>query len=349
MSQLIKNQIIAKAKELGFDLIGFSAPKINKNSIEKMQKYIAEERYGDMEYMKEHFEKRTNPKKLWEDVETIICLGVNYYNNSQDKPDENIGVFSNYAYGGDYHKHVKKMLKRLGLWMMSEFDNCEVKFFTDTAPILEKALAFQSGIGWQAKNSLITSTKIGNHFFLGEVLTNIKIEPDSPLTKNHCGSCEKCKIKCPTNALDNDFKLDVQKCLSYWTIEHKGIIPDGIKEKMGNKIYGCDNCLTVCPWNKFAKITNKEFFKPRCEYLNKPLSYFANLSDNEFRELFAGTAIKRIGLNRFLRNVLIAMGNSKNKEYVKILQNFITHEDEIINDASKWALEKLENDRKITN
>jgi epoxyqueuosine reductase len=343
MSQSVKTQITEKAKELGFDLIGFSAPKINDHSIKMLEEYIADKRYGDMEYMKEHFEKRADPKKLWENLETVICLGVNYYNNPQDKSNPDIGVFSNYAYGGDYHKHVKKMLKRLGMWMMSEFNNCEVKLFTDTAPILEKALAFQSGIGWQAKNSLITSTKIGNHFFLGEIFTNLKIEPDTPLKQNHCGKCELCKIKCPTKALDEDYKLDVQKCISYWTIEHKGIIPDEIKEKIGNRIYGCDDCLTICPWNKFAKITNKDFFKPREQYLNKPLSFFAKLDYDNFIELFKGTAIKRIGLNRFLRNVIIAMGNSKNKEYVEILQIFINHEDEIIKDATKWALEKIKN------
>lgn len=338
MSDLsLKYQISAMAKEQGFDLVSFALPVSKPEWREALEKYD----YGDMEYMKNNIDVRSNPKKIWPEVKSIIVLGLSFYNHCLDKSDPNIGVFSSYSYGLDYHEYIKKMLKNFAQELHNRF-GCEARVYVDTAPLMEKQIAKLSGIGWQSKNSLICSRTLGNCFFLSEILVDMDIEEITMYEHdNCCGSCKKCQISCPTGALDSPYHVEATKCISYLTIEHKGKIPLELREKMGNKIYGCDDCLQSCPWNKFAKITNKEFFKPQ-SFLNQPLEYYLNLNEEEFREVFRKTSIKRIGHKRFLRNVLNAIGNSGNKDFLSEVRKFIDHEDEIVSDSAQWALKRLE-------
>lgn len=333
----LKYQISAMAKEQGFDLVSFALPISKPEWREALEKYD----YGDMEYMKNNIDIRSNPAKIWENVKSIIVLGLSFYNYPLNKSDANTGVFSSYSYGLDYHDYIKKMLKNFAQELQNKF-GCEARVYVDTAPLMEKQIAKLSGIGWQSKNSLICSRNLGNCFFLSEILVDMDIDEITMYEHdNCCGSCQKCQKSCPTGALDSAYHVDATTCISYLTIEHKGKIPLELRKKMGNKIYGCDDCLHSCPWNKFAVVTNKDFFKPQ-SFLNQPLNYYLNLSEEEFRDIFRKTAIKRIGHKRFLRNVLNAIGNSNNIAWLPDVKKFIDHEDEIVRDSALWAMKELE-------
>lgn len=336
MSEPSKFHIAGLAREFGFDLVAFARPQSCPEWLESLKAYPQ----TDMEYLKNNIEIRADPQKIWEPVKTIVVLAVSFYNLPQPKSDPDKGVFSIYAYGLDYHDYIKKMLKKLARRLDKEYQ-CQSRVYCDTAPVMEKQIAKLSGLGWQAKNSLIASRQLGNCFFLAEVFLDIEIPEVMPQEQSDCcGKCQRCQQACPTKALSDGYRLNPLKCLSYWTIEHKGLIPEEIMSKMGNKIYGCDDCVLACPWNKFAKVNCKEFFKPR-DYLNKDLSFFLGLEENTFRELFAKSAVKRIGWTRFMRNVIIAAGNSKNPQYLTLLQKFLKHQEPIISQTAAWACARL--------
>ena len=303
-----------------------------------------------MKWMQEKAERRISPDKMWPEVKSAIVLGMNYGPNTDPmenlkKPD--IGNISVYAEHRDYHEIIKGKLKNLAGWIVAysrkNNNESDVKVFVDTAPLMEKALASQTSIGWQGKHTIIVSREFGNWLFLGEILTTMEIQPDKPSREN-CRSCNSCIVSCPTNAIYADGKLDARKCISYLTIEHKGHIDEKYLEPIGNRIFGCDDCLAVCPWNKFSVETGEERFIAKPELENPSLNELLNISDDaEFRKKFSGSPIKRIGYKQFLRNVLIAVGNSNNKEYIKKIKPLVNDESEIVAKMANWATNKLSN------
>ena len=276
-----------------------------------MQAFVEAGLHGDMHWMAETQARRGSPKALWPEVRSVIMLGMSYAPASDplavlDQPDR--AAISCYAQGKDYHDVVKSALKRVARWLVAE-TGAEVKVFVDTAPVMEKPLAAASGLGWQGKHTNLVSREHGSWLFLGAIFTTLVLEPDAP-EADHCGSCNRCLTACPTNAFPAPYRLDPRRCISYLTIEHKGHIAPEFRKPMGNRIYGCDDCLAVCPWNKFAQAASEQRFAARAAADNPPLAELLVLDDAGFRARFAGMPIKRTGRDRFVRNVLIAAGNS---------------------------------------
>ena len=295
-----------------------------------------------MDWLEKNLERRLSPKKIWQDVKSIIVLGVNYapdhdpMNNLKVKDVGNISV---YARGDDYHDVIKKNLKKFGRWIVSQ-TNSEIKVFIDTAPIMEKPLAQKAGLGWQGKHTNLVSRDYGSWLFLASIFTNLDLEIDTE-ENDHCGNCNNCIEVCPTNAFVEPYKLDARKCISYLTIEHKGIIPVHLRSKIGNRIYGCDDCLAVCPWNKFAKESKEIKFKQRNKNELYDLKKLSLLDDYSFRKMFSKSPIKRIGRDRFLRNVLIAIGNAKLKDAKDQISKNIFDKSPIVRGAAIWALNQI--------
>ena len=306
-----KRIIREKAEALGFDAAGFAPPRIGQRDRDRLREYILNREYGDMSWMAKNADVRMDPKVLWPDVKSVVVLGLNYApavrTAGADSPE--IARISVYARNRDYHDIMKKRLKQLASWMVKKLA-CQVKIFVDTAPVLEKALASQSGIGWFGKHGNIVSRKFGSWLFLGEVFTDLELEPDEP-AKDRCGSCDRCISECPTGAITSPRKLDPRRCISYLTIEHKGEIPEAFHEAIGNRVYGCDECLSACPWNRFAPQTTEPGLIPRPELIASRLADLLELDDTGFRRLFSGSPIKRIGSQRFLRNTKICEENSR--------------------------------------
>ncbi len=307
---MAKEQIRQHGRSLGFDAVGFAAAAAAEGQQHDLRRYLAEGRHGDMAWMATTAERRASPTALWPAARTAICCAVNY--GPDEDPlavlaDREAGAISVYARGDDYHRVMKSRLKAFGRWLASEF-NCDVKVFVDTAPIMEKPLAMRAGLGWIGKHTNLVSRKFGSWLFLGEVLVTLELPPDAPET-DHCGSCDACVHACPTGALDEPYQMDARRCLSYLTIEHKSEIAPHLADRMGNRIFGCDDCLAVCPWNKFATPTAEPGLRPR-ESLRRPsLTGLASLDEAAFRAHFAGSNVKRTGFSRILRNVLIARRN----------------------------------------
>ena len=271
-----------------------------------------------MYWMQERSHLRSDPKILWPDVKSIIVLGSNYHNDCNslgllNKKDK--AIISVYARNEDYHKVIKKKLKKLSL-KISEITDCNFKYFVDTAPVMEKPLGMQAGLGWQGKHTNLVSKEFGSWLFLSSIFLNKEII-ETKKESDHCGSCSSCIDICPTNAIVAPYKIDARKCISYLTIEHKGQIDKEYRSLIGNRIYGCDDCLAVCPWNKFAKKTNENSFQPRDDLIEPDLKSLIHLDDQEFRAKFRSSSIKRIGRDRFIRNVLIAIGNNLNVFQIK--------------------------------
>ena len=338
----LKQALIEKSKECGFDIIKITKPKVDQKNKDYFDKFILENFHGEMDWLENKTERRKSPKKLWSDVESIIMLGINY--GPDHDPLENLkltntGNISVYARGGDYHDIIKKNLKILGRWLINEMES-EIKVFVDTAPVMEKPLAQKAGLGWQGKHTNLVSREFGSWLFLGSIYTNILIEADEE-EFDHCGNCTSCMDICPTNAFPEPYKLDARKCISYLTIEHKGIIPKNLRSKIGNRIYGCDDCLAVCPWNKFAKESNEMKFSSRHSEESLKLNDLSLLTDEKFRLKFSKSPIKRIGRNRFVRNVLIAIGNSKSKDSLPFIKINLKDESPIIRGAAVWAINQI--------
>jgi epoxyqueuosine reductase len=301
-----------------------------------------------MGWMETRADQRVSPTALWPEAKSAIALGMSYAPDSNPLSHANRkdrGRISVYAQGGDYHKTMKKALKALGRFIVERAPS-ELKVFVDTAPVMEKPLAQAAGIGWQGKHTNLVSREFGSWLFLGVILTSLELEPDTPAHHGqHCGSCSRCLDICPTQAFDGPHRIDARRCISYLTIEHDGPIPEEFRSAIGNRIYGCDDCLAVCPWNRFADAAaaNRAFL-PRAELAAPLLGDLLGLDDASFREMFAGSPIKRIGVKRMLRNCLIAAGNSGDKGLAKSVQPHLDDPDPVIAEAASWALDRLQGD-----
>ncbi len=339
----------AKAREIGFDVCGVARPQIDPRNQKRLDEFVAGGEYGSMAWMNdpERLPRRRDPKTLWSDVKTVIVLGSNYGPVEDpmvllDHPDR--AMISVYAKNKDYHDLIKKRLKQLARWIIeTSCSDDQVKVFVDTAPVLEKPLGQAAGIGWQGKHTNLVSREFGSWLFLGEVFTTIELAGGEPEI-DHCGSCSKCLSACPTDAFPAPYKLDARKCISYLTIEHDGPIPQAFRKAMGNRIYGCDDCLAACPWNKFARRTEELAFIPRAELTAPRLADFLDLDDDTFRAFFTGSPIKRIGRVKFLRNVLIAAGNSGSERLISKITALLGDESALIRASAVWALSQLIDD-----
>jgi epoxyqueuosine reductase len=332
----------AEATRLGFDACGVAEPNAITEAWSPLKEFLARGYHGDMDWLARAPERRAKPAILWPTVRSVVMVGMNY--GPDDDPmrllDERLcGVISVYARGRDYHDVVKKRLKQLARWLVGEAGG-EVKVFVDTAAVMEKPLAGAAGLGWQGKHTNLVSRELGSWLFLGALFTSVDLPPDEA-ESDHCGACRQCLDVCPTNAFPAPYVLDARRCISYLTIEHKGHIPRAFRVAMGNRIYGCDDCLAVCPWNKFAQKTREMAFVPRAELKAPLLSELAALDDAGFRKRFSGSAIKRIGRDRFVRNVLIAMGNSKAPALVRDIERLLRDPSPLVRAAAIWALARL--------
>lgn len=329
------------ARGLGFDAVRFARAETHPDVQENLRAFMAQEIYGDMGWMAANADRRADPKVLWPEVKTAIMLGLNYGPSDDDvaqKPAD-VGVISVYARNHDYHDVIKKKLRQLAIWI-AENTGAGVKLFVDTAPVMEKPLAQSAGLGWQGKHTNVVSREFGSWLFLGEVLTTLELEPDAAEI-NHCGACSRCLDICPTRAFIGPYKLDARRCVSYLTIENKGQIPRDLRPLLGNRIYGCDDCLAVCPWNKFAQGAREAAFMPRAELTAPKLAELVALDDAGFRALFSKSPIKRIGRARFVRNVLIAIGNSGEAALASAAQERLRDESSLVRGAAVWALSRL--------
>ncbi len=337
----LKTIIRKRALNLGFDVVRFTSADPDPLNAKALNKFLSQGRQGDMAWLNNKDGRRGNPLALMPEAKTIIVLGANYGPNTDAiKIQNNRGKISIYARGRDYHDVLKKKMKQLARWL-SETQNCGVKVFVDTAPIMEKPLAQRAGIGWQGKHTNLVSREFGSWLFLSEIFTTLDLPLDLAET-DHCGSCELCMKACPTDALAEPYRIEPRRCISYLTIEHSDSIDPSLMDQMGNRIYGCDDCLTVCPWTKYQSQTEIEALRPRPELALPQLSVLAKLDDTEFRKFFSGSPIKRIGRVRFIRNILIAIGNSGDKTLLHSATSMIKDPSLLVSNTARWAIEKLE-------
>ncbi|MFO1060858.1 MAG: tRNA epoxyqueuosine(34) reductase QueG [Dongiaceae bacterium] len=343
----LKAAIRAEAARLGFDAVGFVAPEPGAAGA-RLDAFLAAGRHGGMGWMEEKAAWRRDPRALWPAVRTAIALGVNYGpagDPLQALARRDRGTVSVYAQGRDYHDVVKPRLKQLAGWLQRE-SGAAVKVFVDTAPVMEKPLAERAGLGWQGKHTNLVSREFGSWLLLGEVFTDLELPPDAP-EADRCGRCRACLEICPTAAFPAPYQLDARRCLSYLTIEHKGPIPVEFRAPLGNRIYGCDDCLAVCPWNKFAARSREAAFLPRVELTAPLLADLAALDDAGFRQVFAGSPVKRIGRDRFLRNVLIALGNSGDPSALPAVEARLADGAALVRGAAVWALARLASPQRL--
>jgi epoxyqueuosine reductase len=310
--------------------------------IERLQDWLSSGAAGEMDWMAREPEKRANPAALWPEARSVIMLGVNHapdFNPLDLLAELENGAIAAYAIRKDYHDVIKGRLKAFATDFVAR-TGAEVKVFVDTAPVLEKPLAAAAGLGWQGKHTVLVSREFGNWLFLGAIYTNLELEPDQP-ENDHCGSCRRCLDICPTDAFPAPYQLDARRCIAYLTIEHKGPIPHEFRPAIGNRIFGCDDCIAICPWNKFAARTADLKLSVRESLLHRPLEELAALDDPGFRALFAGTPVKRTGRDRFLRNVLIAIGNSGNPALAAAARPHLEDMNPLVRGAAIWALARL--------
>jgi epoxyqueuosine reductase len=338
----IRARLEAEARALGFDAIGVTRPEAIGEAGARFLAFLAEGRQGTMAWLADRPERRTDPRRLWPGVRSVVMLGLNY--GPSDDPLARLarvdrGTISVYAQGADYHDLVKRKLKALARFLAAETGE-EVKVFVDTAAVMEKPLAEAAGLGWQGKHTNLVSRERGSWLFLGAIYTAAGLEPDEPET-DHCGRCTACLDICPTAAFPAPRQLDARRCISYLTIEHKGPIPAEFRVAMGNRIYGCDDCLAICPWNKWAERGREAALQPRAELVAPRLADLAALDDATFRQVFAGTAIKRVGRDRFVRNVAIALGNSGDPAMVPVLDRLLDDASPLVRGMAVWALSRL--------
>ena len=335
--------IFDKAMELGFVACGFARSDAVPGAGDALRQWIAAGHHGEMGWMEARAEQRASPAGLWPEAKSVIALAMSYapatdplaLSETRDR-----GRISVYAQGGDYHKTVKKALKALARFIVDAVPS-ELKVFVDTAPVMEKPLSAAAGIGWQGKHTNLLSRTHGNWLFLGVIYTTLELEPDAPAS-DHCGSCTACIDACPTGAITGPHRIDARKCISYLTIEHAGPIPHEYRAAIGNRIYGCDDCLAVCPWNRFASEAQaNKAFAPRAELVAPALADLLALDDTGFRELFAGSPIKRIGVARMTRNCLIAAGNSGDAALRPAVEQHLASDDPVVADAAEWAIARL--------
>jgi epoxyqueuosine reductase len=342
----LADQLRERARAEGFAAIGIAEAGVAGDAGLKLREFVALERHGTMEWMEETLERRSDPRRMWPEARSAIMLAAPY--GQETDPFERLkrrgeGVISVYALNRDYHDVIKGRLKRLAQWFAKQ-SGAAVKVFVDTAPLMEKPLAQAAGLGWQGKHTNLVSRDLGSWFFLGAILTDADLDADTP-ESDHCGTCRACLDICPTNAFPAPYQLDARRCISYLTIEHKGHIPREFREAIGNRIFGCDDCLAVCPWNKFAALSKETKFKARADLLSPSLAYLATLDDAAFRKLFSGSPVKRIGRDRFVRNVLIAIGNSGEASFVGCVETLLGDSSPLVRAMAVWALSKLLDER----
>jgi epoxyqueuosine reductase len=338
----LKSALANEARALGFDCVGVTDPNAIADAGRHFHEFLNTGAHGDMDWLAEGPERRADPRVLWPGVRSVIMLGVNY------GPDENPlaileqrtrGAISVYAQGDDYHDLIKKRLKTLARWLVAE-SGAEVKVFVDTAAVMEKPLAQTAGLGWQGKHTNLVSREFGSWLFLGAIFTTLDL-PRDVADSDHCGSCQACLDICPTSAFPAPYKLDARRCISYLTIESKGAIPHEFRKAIGNRIYGCDDCLAVCPWNKFAQTARETKLAARADLRAPGLAELARLDDAAFRARFTKSPVKRIGRDRFIRNVLIAIGNSNDRVLVDEARRLLDDQSPLVRGAAVWALSQL--------
>ncbi|MBL1435676.1 MAG: tRNA epoxyqueuosine(34) reductase QueG [Rhodobacteraceae bacterium] len=330
------------ALEVGFSDVGICAPDAMPETAGRLQEFLKAGLHGDMDWMERRAEWRGSPTALWPEARSVIMLADNYGPDDDPLkllPMKDRGNISVYARNKDYHDPLKKRLKRLGRWLIEQ-EPCDIKVFVDTAPVMEKPLAQAAGLGWQGKHTNVVSRRLGSWFFLGAIFTTLDL-PRDKAEPDHCGNCHACIDACPTDAFIAPYKLDPRKCISYLTIEQKGPIDPALRPLMGNRIYGCDDCLAACPWNKFAQVARDANYWARIELRCPKLEHLVALNDADFREVFAGSPIKRIGRNSFVRNVLYAIGNSGDASLAAAARPLASDPDDTVKDAANWALERL--------
>lgn len=343
----LRDAIAAKALELGFDAVAFApaqlSPEARQLRMKRMSAFLERGFQGDMGWLVDRAEQRIDPSTLWPEARTVVSVALNYGPASDPRDvlqQSERGAVSVYAQGRDYHDVMKSRLKQLGRFIWDTYHE-SLKVFVDTAPLMEKLAAQEAGHGWQGKHTNLVSRRFGSWLFLGELLLSIELPVDEPET-NHCGQCRACLDSCPTNAFPAPYQLDARRCISYLTIEHAGPIDREFRRALGNRIYGCDDCLAACPWNKFARESREAAFAPRSELQAPLLTELAELDDATFRTRFSGTAVKRIGRNRFLRNVAYALGNSGTpSESLPAVERLLQDESPLVRGAAVWALSQL--------
>ncbi|MDR3538962.1 MAG: tRNA epoxyqueuosine(34) reductase QueG [Acetobacteraceae bacterium] len=331
-----------RALAVGFDAVGFCDAALGPEARTRLVDFLAAGQHGDMGWLAARSEQRAHPQALWPEARSVIALGLSYAPEgdplaSLAQPDR--GTISVYARNRDYHDLLKGRLKQLGQFIVSRFGP-QIKVFVDTAPVMEKPLAERAGLGWQGKHTNLVSRSFGSWLFLGEIYTTLALPADAPHA-DRCGSCTRCQTACPTDAFPAPYRLDATRCISYLTIEHAGPIPLDLRPKLGNRIYGCDDCLAVCPWNRFAQATPHPKLQARAELTAPLLAELAGLDDAGFRALFAGSPIKRIGRDRFVRNVLMAIGNSADPSLHPVAARLTSDPDPVVAEAAAWACARL--------
>ncbi|PJI84512.1 epoxyqueuosine reductase [Yoonia maricola] len=342
----MKDRLIAFAKEAGFASVGVCRPDAVPELPERLQAFVDAGMHGQMGWMAERMNWRSDPAALWPAARSVVMLAEPY--TPEHDPlavleEHDVGAISVYAQNRDYHDVVKKRLKRVGRWLIEQEPGAEIKVFVDTAPVMEKPLAQAAGLGWQGKHTNLLSRDLGNWFFLGAIFTTVDLAPDE-VEVSHCGSCTACLDICPTAAFPAPYQLDARRCISYLTIEHKGPVDEELRPLMGNRIYGCDDCLAICPWNKFAHEGRDAKLAARDDLVAPPLAKLAALDDAAFRTLFSGSPIKRIGRDRFVRNVAYAIGNSGDRALAAAVSPLVDDSDPAVADAARWAILRLKED-----
>ncbi len=338
----LRDLVTTEALRAGFDICRVTRPDAIANAPACLSDFLAEGFHGTMEWMEDTSERRADPGRLWPEARSIIMLGINY--GPECDPLEILakrdrGAISVYAQNRDYHDVVKGKLKALA-GKLAARSGADVKVFVDTAPVMEKPLAAAAGLGWQGKHTNLVSREFGSWLFLGSIFTTVELAPDEAET-DHCGSCRACLDICPTDAFPAPYRLDARRCISYLTIEHKGPIPREFRAAIGNRIYGCDDCLAVCPWNKFAQSASEAKLVARADLREPALSDLLALDDAAFRAFFSGSPVKRIGRDRFVRNVLIAAGNSGKAKLAPACERLLDDASPLVRGAAVWALSRL--------
>lgn len=340
----LQARLRAEAARLGFAAIGFAAAEDDPVRARRLEQWLGEGMHGSMEWMADRAQVRRGPQSMWPEARSVIALGMSYAPAHDPLALAGVGDrarISVYAQGRDYHDTVKKALKALARWLVAEAPGTELKVFVDTAPVMEKPLGEAAGIGWQGKHTNLVSREHGSWLFLGAIYTTLEFAPDGPHS-DRCGSCRACQDACPTQAFPAPYRLDARRCISYLTIEHKGPVPAEFRKPLGNRIYGCDDCLAVCPWNKFADTAARHrAFVPRAELVAPRLAELLALDDAGFRALFSGSPIKRVGRDRFVRNCLYAAGNSGDAALMEPVRALTSDPDPAVADAATWALGEL--------
>jgi epoxyqueuosine reductase len=341
ISELTRD-LLTRAHAEGFSQMRITKAHLHEAIGENLEGFVSAAHHGDMAWLAETQTRRKSPGAMWSDAKSAIVLALNY-DQGLDAfarlKEKSTGVISTYALNRDYHDLMKGKLKRLASWFARESGK-EVKVFVDTAPLMEKPLAAQAGLGWQGKHTNLVSRELGSWFFIGTILTTADLPVDQSEI-DHCGTCQACLDICPTQAFTAPHKIDARRCISYLTIEHNGEIPEEFRKAIGNRIYGCDDCLAICPWNKFAEVSRDMKLAARADLVAPPLVELLKLDDASFRKMFSGSPVKRIGRDRFIRNVLIAAGNSGDQSILPIIATLLEDRSEVVRATAQWAYKEV--------